>query len=275
MARGFNISVGAATVDDINEETIAAEVQANGLLSAVESQALLPAGVAAATILAKAFPGGPFLINFHGVDHTTEKGEESDLSVTVTTLYTTAEIISTPPVTATVKFSSEGGTPESPDTVANVGASIILPTPALAGSVFAGWFSTAEGGTFLGSAGSTYTVAGDALLYAQWTADGTPPPGGTPPNGAVAPQIHSAADATFAVGVEEEFEVRTSGIADGAPLTLSVSGTLPVGVLFQDNGDGTGTFYGAASAVGTSSLTINADNGVSPVASQAFTLTVA
>jgi hypothetical protein len=52
--------------------------------------------------------------------------------------------------------------------------------------------------------------------------------------------------------------------------------TLPSGVTFTDNGDGTATLAGtpAANTGGTTPFTITATNGVSPAATQGFTLTV-
>jgi hypothetical protein len=52
--------------------------------------------------------------------------------------------------------------------------------------------------------------------------------------------------------------------------TLSESGALPGGVTFTDNHDGTATLSGtpAAGSQGSYPLTITADNGVSPAASQ-------
>jgi hypothetical protein len=54
------------------------------------------------------------------------------------------------------------------------------------------------------------------------------------------------------------------------------SGTLPSGVSFHDNGNGTGTLSGAPTAGtgGTYGITFTASNGVSPNAMQTFTLTV-
>src|SRR5262249_53317572 len=54
------------------------------------------------------------------------------------------------------------------------------------------------------------------------------------------------------------------------------SGSLPSGVTFVDNGDGTAKLSGkpAAGSGGTSTLTFTASNGVTPNATQTFTLTV-
>ncbi len=88
-----------------------------------------------------------------------------------------------------------------------------------------------------------------------------------------APAITSANATTFTVGTAGTFTVQTSG----APTpTLAKTGTLPSGVIFTDNGDGTATLSGtpAAGTGGTYALTITASNGVSPDATQSFTLTV-
>ena len=57
---------------------------------------------------------------------------------------------------------------------------------------------------------------------------------------------------------------------------LTETGALPTGVTFVDNGDGTATLAGtpAAGTGGTYALTITAANGVTPDATQSFTLTV-
>ncbi len=87
-----------------------------------------------------------------------------------------------------------------------------------------------------------------------------------------APAITSGASTTFVVGTTGSFTVTTSGMP--AP-TFTQSGALPAGVTFTDNGNGTATIAGTP-AVGTDGvyqLAITAQNGVSPPANQAFTLT--
>jgi hypothetical protein len=89
-----------------------------------------------------------------------------------------------------------------------------------------------------------------------------------------APRISSANSATFTVGAAGSFNVATDR---GFPTpALSKTGTLPGGVTFTDNGNGTATIAGtpAAGSGGSYSLTITASNGVSPNATQNFTLTV-
>jgi len=86
------------------------------------------------------------------------------------------------------------------------------------------------------------------------------------------PSITSAAAATFTTRVAGTMSVTTTG----AKATLAVAGTLPAGVTFVDNGDGTGTLAGTP-AVGTGGktypLTVTATGSLA-TASQAFVLTV-
>ena len=88
-----------------------------------------------------------------------------------------------------------------------------------------------------------------------------------------APSITSAASTTDPVGASSAFTVTTSG---SPTPTISESGALPGGMKFADNGNGTATLSGtpAAGTVGTYPLTFTATNGVSPNATQNFTLTV-
>lgn len=88
-----------------------------------------------------------------------------------------------------------------------------------------------------------------------------------------APAIVSAVTGIFAVGSPNSLNV----IATGSPTpTLSHTGTLPQGVTFKDNGNGTATLAGtpAAGTEGDYPLTFKASNGVLPDATKAFTLSV-
>jgi hypothetical protein len=89
----------------------------------------------------------------------------------------------------------------------------------------------------------------------------------------VAPAITSAAAATFRVGIAGGFTVSTTGLP--TPV-LSATGTLPSGVSFIDNGDGSASISGTpvAGTSGSYPITIKATNGTSPDAEQSFTLTV-
>jgi hypothetical protein len=89
--------------------------------------------------------------------------------------------------------------------------------------------------------------------------------------GTAAPTITSAASAGFPVNTAGSFTITSTA----APVSaLSETGTLPSGVTFTDNGDGTATLAGTATMVGTYPLTITASNGIAPDASQPFTLTI-
>lgn len=93
-----------------------------------------------------------------------------------------------------------------------------------------------------------------------------------PTSATQAPVITSAASVTFTAGVSGSFTVSASGAPTPA---LSSTGTLPTGVTFHDNGNGTATLAGTTGASGTYPLALKATNGVAPDGSQAFTLTVA
>jgi hypothetical protein len=90
------------------------------------------------------------------------------------------------------------------------------------------------------------------------------------------PAITSANNVTFTVGAAGTFNVTTTGFPTGASMLLSKTGTLPSGVTFVDNHDGTATLAGtpAAASGGTYPLTITANNGAAPNATQTFTLTI-
>ena len=68
----------------------------------------------------------------------------------------------------------------------------------------------------------------------------------------------------------------TTTAGNPATTTLTKTGTLPAGVSFTDNGDGTATIAGTPNAGtgGVYTITITASNGVAPDATQTFTLTV-
>lgn len=87
-----------------------------------------------------------------------------------------------------------------------------------------------------------------------------------------APAITSPSSASFTAGTAVTFTVTSTG---SPTPTLSENGTLPSGVAFTPNSDGTATIsISASAAIGTSTLTIAAANGVTPGAGQTFTLNV-
>jgi hypothetical protein len=86
-----------------------------------------------------------------------------------------------------------------------------------------------------------------------------------------APAITSANSASFTVNVAGTFTVTSTGFPTSA---LSETGALPTGVTFVDNGNGTATLSGTASATGTFTVTITASNSAGTNATQSFTLTI-
>jgi len=96
-------------------------------------------------------------------------------------------------------------------------------------------------------------------------------PGGNLSVKDVAPTITSANSATFTVGTAGTFTVTATGIP--TPTFALTGDTLPSGITFNTS---TGVLSGtpASGTGGTYSLTITATNGVSPDATQSFTLTV-
>ena len=122
---------------------------------------------------------------------------------------------------------------------------------------------------------ATFTIAANAALGPQNVTVNNP--GGT--SNAVtftvnkAPAITSANSTTFVVGAPGTFNVAATGFPTPS---LSESGSLPSGVTFVDNHNGTGTLSGtpAAGTAGVYSISFTAANGVGSNAVQSFTLTV-
>jgi Putative Ig domain len=90
-----------------------------------------------------------------------------------------------------------------------------------------------------------------------------------------APTFTSATSVTFPQGIEDTFTITTSA---NPVAKITLSGKLPGGVKFVDNGDGTATLSGrpgiGLGLVGDYALTFTASNGVLPAATQNFTLTI-
>ncbi len=88
-----------------------------------------------------------------------------------------------------------------------------------------------------------------------------------------APAITSGASTTFTVGTTGSFQVTVKSHTYPTPPTYSVvSGTLPKGLTLAPTGKISGN--PAATAAGKHSFKIEATNGVTPAATQTFTLTV-
>ncbi|HPS79371.1 MAG TPA: leucine-rich repeat domain-containing protein, partial [Thermoanaerobaculaceae bacterium] len=135
------------------------------------------------------------------------------------------------------------------------GTVVDLGQAASLGSTFLGWSDGCGG-----SGACSVTMDGPKLVTA--TFDLIP-----------APTITSADHATFIIGQPGTFAVTATGVPTPS---LALTGTLPSGITFTDNGGGSATLGGTAAAGtrGVYPLTITAHNGVDPDAVQAFTLTV-
>jgi hypothetical protein len=90
------------------------------------------------------------------------------------------------------------------------------------------------------------------------------------PGTAVAPAITSASTTSFTAGAAGTFTVTSSGNPSSA---LTETGSLPAGVSFTDNQDGTASLSGTATVTGSYPLTITATNAAG-TDSQSFTLVV-
>ena len=118
-----------------------------------------------------------------------------------------------------------------------------------------------------GGGGSSYSAGRNSVIATDWTR--------TPLVilSWESPAFTSTASATFVESQSSRVSITTTGTPDA---TVSEVGPLPTGMTFRDNGDGTATLSGVpgAGTGGVYSLTITASNGVSPDATQNFTLTV-
>ncbi|MDQ1741215.1 MAG: large repetitive protein, partial [Pseudonocardiales bacterium] len=85
------------------------------------------------------------------------------------------------------------------------------------------------------------------------------------------PVITSTNTASFTVGTAGTFTVTTSGYPAPA---ITKTGTVPPGMTFTDNGNGTATLAGTPTAGGAYSLSLTANNGVNPTAIQTLSITV-
>ena len=130
----------------------------------------------------------------------------------------------------------------------------------LVGNVLSGTPAALTGGVYPISVTATNGVLPDATQIFTLTVN-------------EAPSILSGNSTTFTVGVNSPFAITTSGYPKP---TFTLTGTLPAGVAFNDNNDGTARL-GAAPSVGSGGvypLMIKASNGVGTAATQNFTLTI-
>jgi uncharacterized repeat protein (TIGR02543 family) len=73
--------------------------------------------------------------------------------------------------TYTITFNGNGGSSPSSQTV-NADDFTTLPSTTRSGHTFDGWYTSSNGGTWVGDAGDSYTPSADITLYAQWTQSG-------------------------------------------------------------------------------------------------------
>lgn len=139
------------------------------------------------------------------------------------------------------------------------------------------------GVTFTNNGNGTATIAGTPTVTGNYPITITAANGVTP-NGTQnftltvqqVPAITSASSTTFAPGKSgQTFTVTTTGFPAPA---ITMTGTFPTGVTLTDNNNGTATISGtpASGTAGGSpySISITASNGVTPNATQTFTLNI-
>ena len=118
--------------------------------------------------------------------------------------------------------------------------------------------------TFTATAGQTYFIAVDSRfdqtgsVQLNWNSGAIQLP----------PSITSASSVRFPLNAVGSFKVQARGTP---PAALTCSGSLPAGVTFVDNGNGTATLKGYYLA-GSQHFTLTANNGTSPNATQVFTM---
>ncbi len=119
--------------------------------------------------------------------------------------------------------------------------------------------------------GDTFLLFGEYVAYSGSTDSGVFVGSS---GGLTALRFTSTTSTTFAAGSAGTFAVTTVGGASVPALTLT--GTLPAGVAFTDNGDRTGTLAGTPGATtgGSYPLTFTATISGRPPVTQSFTLTV-
>jgi len=136
--------------------------------------------------------------------------------------------------------------------------------------------NSCTGSVAAGTCSITLTTPGVRTLTATYAGDsnfGGSTSAGVSHTVNAAPAITSANTITFVVGVNGSFTV----VATGYPTpSIASSGTLPSGITYLDNGDGTATLSGtpAFGSSGTYPLTFTASNGFGADATQNFDLIV-
>ena len=175
----------------------------------------------------------------------------------------TVDVGQTSTVTASITRNSNNQTGFTVPNGTPISFSAVRGTMSPTTSTFTSGTSTSTfTGTSAGAGNSTATVDNQMVAVNITVTQPTQPPA-----------ITSANSTTFVVGTAGSFSVTTTGLPTPS---IARSGTLPSGVTFTDNGDGTATLAGtpAAGTGGAYPLTFTASNGVGSNAVQNFTLTV-
>jgi len=68
----------------------------------------------------------------------------------------------------TVTYDGNGGTPGEASRTVTKGTAVTLPNASKENCTFLGWYTDPNGGSYAGGNGSSYTVNGNATLYAHW-----------------------------------------------------------------------------------------------------------
>jgi len=144
------------------------------------------------------------------------------------------------------------------------------PTISESGSLPGGVTYTENAGGTLTLFGTPASGAGGAYdLVFTATGDGTTITQDFTLSVVQVPTFTSAASSSFFTGSNDTFTISTTAFPTAA---LAETGTLPGGISFTDNGNGTATLSGDATVAGTFVLTLSATNSVG-AATQTFTLT--
>jgi CSLREA domain-containing protein len=242
---------------------------APGVLSGTQTS-VQSGGTATATFTASS--AGSAVISAK-VDSDNISGVSSNvLNLTVNKAYTTITIMMVQPdpsvtgQSVTVSYGVYGGFGNSP-TAPTGNVTVTDGTDSCIGAVAAG------------SCNITLTTAGARILTASYAGDANfdgSSSAGVSHAVNQAPAITSENNTTFTVGSPATFTVTTTGFPTGASMVIGETGSLPSGVTFTNNNNGTATLAGTpgAGTGGTYPITITAGNGVGANATQSFTLTV-
>jgi large repetitive protein len=218
------------------------------------------AGTGTATISGTSASGttGTYTVS---VSATNSSGSTATLSLTITVVASSSPVI-TSGSSAYFTLNSAGGVG-----ITTTGS----PVPVLTetGALPAG-LTFADNGNGTALISGTPTATGTTVITIKATnALGAPTQSYTIYVG-TAPAFTSAASATFTHGTSGTFTVTTSGYP--APW-IGYTGTLPTGISFVNNGNGTATFSGTPTTTGTYAITLDTDSSYGS-ATQSFTLTV-